>query len=172
MDEQRRKLLTVVACGAGAVTAAVGGAPAVGVVLGAPEAHGPGHQARGDGWTRVARLDELTEGAPFQRPIEGAEGDAWMVSPRRRLGAVFVLREGESVRAWSAACPHVGCLVEWSSDHYVCRCHDSAFSRDGRLTNGVAPRGLDPLEARVENGAVLVRFERFRLGVPERERIG
>lgn len=172
MDDQRRKVLTVVACGAGVATATVAAIPAVGVVLGAPDARGPGRAARGEGWTRVAGIDELPEGTPLQRPIEGAEGDAWMVSPRRRLGAVFVLREGAGVRAWSAACPHVGCLVEWSSDHYVCRCHDSAFSRDGRLTNGVAPRGLDPLEARVENGVVFVRFERFRLGVPERERIG
>lgn len=172
MDEQRRKMLTVIACGAGVATAAVAAVPVAGVVVGAAHAQGPGRAARGDGWTRVARLDELPDGTPMQRPIEGAEGDAWMVSPRRRLGAVSVLREGDGVRAWSAACPHVGCLVEWSDDHYVCRCHDSAFSRDGRQTAGVAPRGLDPIEARVEGGAVFVRFARFRLGVAERERIG
>lgn len=172
MDEQRRKLLTVVACGAGVATAAVAIVPAAGLVAGAPGARGPGSEAQGDGWTRVAQLDELPEGRPFQRPVEGAEGDAWTVAPRRRLGAVFVLREGGAVRAWSATCPHVGCLVEWSSDHYVCRCHESAFERDGRLRAGTAPRGLDPLDVRVERGVVFVRFERFRLGVPERERIG
>lgn len=172
MDQERRRALTVVACGAGVAAAGVVAVPAAGVVLGAADANGPGRAAQGDGWTRVARLDELREAEPVQKPIVGAEGDAWTVAPQRRLGAVFLVRRGDAVQAWSAICPHVGCLVSWDASRYVCRCHDSAFAPDGRATSGVSPRGLDPIEARVEDGVVSVRFVRFRLGVPERERIG
>lgn len=170
MDEGRRRVLTVVACGAGAATAGVAAVPAVGLVVGASDANGPGRAAQGDGWTRLGRLDELPEGRPVQRPIIGAEGDAWTVAPRRQLGAVFLLREGNTVRSWSAICPHVGCLVEWDDARYICRCHDSAFARDGAVTSGISPRGLDPLEVRVDDGVVAVRFTRFRLGTAQRER--
>lgn len=165
-------MLTVVAGGAGAATVAVAAVPAAGLVLGAADAAGPGRAASGDGWTRLGRVDELPEGRPVQHPIVGAEGDAWTVAPRRQLGAVFLLREGDAVRCWSAICPHVGCLVEWDATRYVCRCHDSAFARDGAVTSGISPRGLDPLEVRIDGGVVAVRFTRFRLGTAQRERQG
>lgn len=171
MNNGRRRALQVVACGAAGVGAAAVAVPAGGVLLGAPDARGPGREAQGDGWTRVARMDELGDGVPAQRPIVGAEGDAWTVAPQQRLGAVFVLREGANVRAWSAICPHVGCVVEWSDARYICRCHDSAFSREGAVTSGISPRGLDPLEVRVTDGVVSVRFVRFRSGVSQRETI-
>ncbi|MEZ4390875.1 MAG: Rieske (2Fe-2S) protein [Polyangiales bacterium] len=172
MDEGRRRALTVIACGAGAAGAGAVAVPAAGMVIGAAEAGGPGRAATGDGWTALGRLDELPDGTPVQRPIVGSEGDAWTVAPQRRLGAVFVLREGASVRGWSSICPHVGCLVEWSDARYVCRCHDSAFARDGAVTSGISPRGLDPLETRVVDGVVSIRFVRYRLGVAQREAIG
>jgi nitrite reductase/ring-hydroxylating ferredoxin subunit len=111
-----------------------------------------------------------TRSGEVRRAIVGAEGDAWTVAPQRQLGAVFLLREGNSVRSWSAICPHVGCLVEWDVARYICRCHDSAFARDGAVTSGISPRGLDPLEVRIDDGVVAVRFTRFRLGTAQRER--
>lgn len=172
MDEKRRRVLAVVACGAGTATLGVATVPSIGAVVGAASSGGPGRAASGDGWTRLGRFDELPDGVPVQRPIIGSEGDAWTVAPSRRLGAVFLLREGTRLRCWSAICPHVGCLVEWADPGFVCRCHDSAFSRDGAAVSGVSPRGLDPLESRVEDGVVMVRFARYRLGVAQRERLG
>jgi Rieske Fe-S protein len=156
MDEGRRRLLTVVACGAGAATAGVAAVPAAGLVVGAADANGPGRAAQGDGWTRLGRLDELPEGRPVQRPIVGAEGDAWTVAPQRQLGAVFLLREGNTVRSWSAICPHVGCLVEWDDARYICRCHDSAFARDGASRDLAAVSG--------ELGAYQLKAAREMLG--------
>jgi hypothetical protein len=36
------------------------------------------------------------------------------------------------------------------------------------VETGPSPRGLDPLEAKVERGRVLVRFQRFEVGTAER----
>jgi Rieske Fe-S protein len=55
---------------------------------------------------------------------------------------------------------------------FACPCHTSAFDGDGHRTGGPAPRGMDPLETRVEDGFVLVDFRRYRMSVPERVEVG
>ena len=37
---------------------------------------------------------------------------------------------------------------------------------------GPTPRDMDPLEVRVENGFVLVRFRRYRMGTADRVEVG
>jgi hypothetical protein len=39
---------------------------------------------------------------------------------------------------------------------------------DGEVLGGPAPRGMDELETRVDNGHVEVRFVRFRAQIKER----
>ena len=72
--------------------------------------------------------------------------------------------------AFSARCPHEGCQVEWSAERaiYVCPCHASTWSREGERLGGPARRGLDPLDVRVNGGAVEVRYEVFALDTPDR----
>jgi cytochrome b6-f complex iron-sulfur subunit/menaquinol-cytochrome c reductase iron-sulfur subunit len=91
-----------------------------------------------------------------------------------QLGAAWLLRTGERVRAWSATCPHLGCTVNRSptGQGFNCPCHDSFFDASGRRVNGPSPRDLDLLETRVVDGFVLVNFRRFRQGVPAKEPVG
>jgi len=167
----RRKLLQVVAGAAGAGAAAVAAVPVAGLVV-AP-AHTPSpHEGRGggDGWTAVARLDDVRVGEALQVPVLGQEVDAWSVTPARRIGAVWLLRSGEgaeTVKALSAVCPHLGCLIERQAAGFNCPCHTSAFAPDGRALTGPSPRPMDPLEVRVRDGSVEVRWVRYRLGVAQ-----
>jgi len=104
--------------------------------------------------------------------VRGDEVDAGAVTPDRRLGAVWLLRGGEgaeTLRALSAECPHVGCQIERGDEGFRCPCHVTRFDAGGRVLSGASPRGMDPLDARVEEGAVWVRFVRFRPGVAARE---
>jgi Rieske Fe-S protein len=171
---ERRKMLQIVAGAAGASAAGVAAIPAGGLAL-AP-AHTPSpHAQGGDGWTTVARLEELPVGRHVQVPVVGAEVDAWSVSADRRLGAVWLLRRGEgadSVQCLSAVCPHLGCLIEGRDDGFNCPCHVSAFSPDGRALTGPSPRAMDPIDVRVEDGNVKVKWVRYRLGVAERVQEG
>ena len=70
-------------------------------------------------------------------------------------------------------CTHLGCTVPWSQaeGRFVCPCHDSRFAADGTRLGGESPRDLDPLEARVEEGRVLVRYQRFETGTSVRRTI-
>jgi len=55
---------------------------------------------------------------------------------------VFVVRRGNSFRCVSAVCTHLGCTVNRAGQGYHCPCHGSAFSEEGRVESGPAPRPL------------------------------
>jgi Rieske Fe-S protein len=65
--------------------------------------------------------------------------------------------------ALSAACTHMGCIVQWqaSDRKYHCPCHGGLFTEYGHVDAGAAPiRYLTPLprlQTKVENGNVYVR---------------
>jgi Rieske Fe-S protein len=121
----------------------------------------------------VARLDALAPGSVTRVEVRAAVRDGWMRSPPRRIGAAWLLRSGDLVRAWSAVCPHLGCAVDHAGNGgFVCPCHDSAFGPDGRRRSGPSPRDMDPLDVEVRAGTVLIRFVRYRRGVARREAIG
>lgn len=104
--------------------------------------------------------------------------DAWTRLPREAVGNVYLRQVGNTVRAWNATCPHLGCLIETTADgSFLCPCHNSKFTADGRIDasrGGIvpSPRDMDALEARVEtvNGVemVTVKFQNFVLGRPEK----
>jgi menaquinol-cytochrome c reductase iron-sulfur subunit len=172
---ERRTVLKVVASAVGAGAVGIAAVPAAGLVLAPAKATGGG-AAAGEGagrWITVARLDALELGKPTKVAVVGAETDAWTVAPDRRLGAVWLIRDGEgAVRAYSVICPHLGCGVELDRDHFACPCHDSVFDLQGHRTAGPSPRAMDPIEVRLADGAVAVNFRRFRIGVPERIPVG
>lgn len=161
----RRTVLKVITVGAGGVLAAAAVVPAAALVM------EPGQSASADAgtWTRVVRLDDLAIGHAHKANVIGARVDAWMRAPDQRLGSVWLLRESETVvRAYSAACPHLGCPIEHNEDRFECPCHDAVFTQRGQRVSGPARRGMDALEVRITDGWVAVRYQRFRQGVPDR----
>ena len=99
--------------------------------------------------------------------------DAWTRHARNAVGAVFLERLGErSVRAFQAACPHLGCAVEWRGEQkqFYCPCHNSAFAHDGAIIDpSPSARGLDTLEVAIHgDGGVWVKFQDFKAGVKEK----
>ncbi|MBZ4033398.1 FAD-dependent oxidoreductase [Flavobacterium sp. 17A] len=53
-----------------------------------------------------------------------------------------------SLQAFSAVCPHLGCIVQWNADEksFDCPCHGSRFAADGTVTNGPAKDNLSKLD--------------------------
>jgi Rieske Fe-S protein len=108
--------------------------------------------------------------------------DAWTRAPAQRVGSVFLSRTssagGPVVTAFSSACPHLGCAVDFvaAAGRYECPCHESSFAADGEKLSGPSLRGLDPLEAKIVDNdgrqEVWVAPQRFRTGVAERVPIG
>lgn len=74
-------------------------------------------------------------------------------------GKFYLVRlEDEGFLALHRECTHLGCTVPWSEDErrFVCPCHASVYDIRGDVLKSPAPRPLDWLPVRIENGIVKV----------------
>jgi Rieske Fe-S protein len=172
VDEGRRRWLKWacggLACGIGGLVAA----PVV-ATLAWPARAGRRVIGGADDPIAVGAMEDFGE---VPRRVELAQEirDAWAVRPRVRLGGAWVVRSGDQVRAFTTACPHLGCPVGYDAAERVfrCPCHTSSFDgQTGERKSGPAPRGLDPLPLSTEGGLVQIRFRRFRPDIAERVEI-
>lgn len=116
----------------------------------------------------MSKFDAITQPAEPVIPVERTDG--WRVITSDK--PIYVLPPGVGQhRVLTPVCPHLGCDVEWEGDkdHFYCPCHGSVFDETGKLVSGPAPRGMDYLDSNVENGELMVKYEYFRLLVPDRE---
>ena len=129
----------------------------------------------GEGYSKVATLESLPDnGQPVFEQITKDVVDAWNVYKDQPVGSVFVRKDEEgNVTCFNSECPHLGCTVDYngSAKSFQCPCHDSSFQETGEKTNDIPPRDLDKLDVKVaENGDVWVKFESFKVGVPEEQK--
>lgn len=72
------------------------------------------------------------------KPADYPEGPTFF--PEQRL---FLFRKGNSFRAISAICTHLGCTVNHlTGDGFHCPCHGSVFNKSGVVVSGPAPSPL------------------------------
>jgi cytochrome b6-f complex iron-sulfur subunit len=79
---------------------------------------------------------------------------------------IVVARQGagstaDDFLALSSVCPHLGCSVHWegAQDRFFCPCHNGAFDRQGKATEGppaAARQALVRFPLRVENGLLFL----------------
>lgn len=120
----------------------------------------------------VTELSSVPEdGTPMNVPVViESPKDAWTALPPTKVGAIFLVRSGEGIRALSTICPHLGCGIDYkaSEQRFACPCHESFFGLDGHVTSGPSPRGMDELQTRVKDGRVEVKFMKFEIGKAEK----
>ena len=96
---------------------------------------------------------------------------AWTTLANVPVGAVYLIKQGEKVKAFNLKCPHLGCAIDHRSDRrdFFCPCHNSSFALDGSVSDDTSPspRGMDGLETKIEDGFVYVRFQQFRPNLAE-----
>lgn len=118
----------------------------------------------------VTRLSAVPmNGVPRKFTVESDRVDAWTTYANTPVGAVYLRREGESVRALNVVCPHAGCFVGLAPDNsrFACPCHKSSFALDGAVNDPASPspRDMDELEVEIRNeDEVWVRFQNFLPG--------
>ncbi len=101
-------------------------------------------------WADVAAIDEAPDGKLTRVEADGVP--------------VVVLRDGDTLYAAAATCPHVGAPLDEGERHgtcVTCPWHGSVFDlRDGRLLHGPATAPLQPYDARIEDGRIKLRAAR------------
>ncbi len=85
------------------------------------------------------------------KPEDYADGPTFLPNLR-----VFLFRKGNSFRAASAICTHLGCTVNLAGDGFHCPCHGSVFDRSGAVLSGPAPAGLTWYELTLSRDGHLV----------------
>ena len=76
------------------------------------------------------------------------------------VGHVALVDAGGELRAFSAVCTHLGCIVKSEpTDHHAlyCACHGGMFDREGQVVGGPPPRPLPRYPVEVRDGQVFVK---------------
>jgi Rieske Fe-S protein len=72
---------------------------------------------------------------------------------------VIVIDMASGVKAYSAVCTHLGCIVTYDKalGHIFCPCHDGHYSpQDGGVLSGPPPRPLPPIAIAVEGNKIYI----------------
>ncbi len=130
---------------------------------------GPALKKRTSGWSDAGTLADLAVDLPSERRFFETVKSGWQ-SEKVQRSIWLVKRSDGSLHAFSANCPHLGCGYRWIAERkrFECPCHGSIFDLDGKVLAGPAPRRLDAIETKVENGRLLVQYEMFQLGTSKK----
>jgi menaquinol-cytochrome c reductase iron-sulfur subunit len=122
-------------------------------------------------WSDVGNVDEFQViTVPVQRLVQIEQLDGWRRTVSQK--PVYVARDtaGQLV-VLSAVCTHLGCSVPWieKQDKFICPCHQAIFDPTGKLIGGPAPRSMDALPMKIEQGVLKVEYQFFRQLTPNKE---
>jgi Rieske Fe-S protein len=120
-------------------------------------------------YSRLASLAALPQGQPVTVSFQYRTEEAYL--RQEETHDVWVIKHSPTeATVFSSICPHLGCHYDWDTraQRFVCPCHASMFTADGTVLSGPAPRPLDTLPYRIENGQLFVAWERFEPGVPRK----
>lgn len=108
-------------------------------------------------YVEAASLTQLQVGKPREVTFERTRVDGWRTL-REKVVAWVVRTDEKNVVAYSPQCTHLGCAYHWEDKRnlFVCPCHESRFSIDGKVMGGPASRPLDRYPVRVENSKLLI----------------
>jgi menaquinol-cytochrome c reductase iron-sulfur subunit len=148
----------------GAIAATIGAGlavPLVGYVI------SPALKRRDKPWVEVGRVEDLPVGEPRQLDYVMTQKDGWMEAKVHK--AVWAVKQADGgITVFSPLCTHLGCGYRWDGPDrkFKCPCHLSVYDVTGKVLGGPAPRHLDLLPAKVENGRLLVMYKEFKAGLP------
>ena len=126
----------------------------------------PAFKRRAQPWVDVASSEELPTGTPKQLEYVATVQDGYLETKTQK--AVWAVKQSNGqVTVFSPLCTHLGCGYHWDggAQQFKCPCHGSVYDISGRVLAGPAPRPLDALPSKVDNGRLLVVLKEFKSGV-------
>ena len=108
-------------------------------------------------WVEAGDVSKLQLKTPVEMVFRKNAVDGWKVSSEQQTAWVVKLSDQQIV-AFGPQCTHLGCAYHWEerSSEFLCPCHSSVFSVDGKVVSGPAPRPLDRYDTKIENGKLLL----------------
>jgi menaquinol-cytochrome c reductase iron-sulfur subunit len=149
IDRREFQLASVYALGT-AIAAALG-IPAFLYLLVIPKSR------QAEEWVQAADLSKLAVDAPEEVFFRRTRSDGWKVTSEKTAAWVIKQPDGRAI-AFAPQCTHLGCAYRWDErdGNFLCPCHNSRFSKDGKVLSGPAPRPLDRYAVRTEGNQLLI----------------
>ncbi len=159
----RRRFFEWVTGAASALIAVGLGVPLVGYVV------APALKRRERPWVDLGPVEAVPPGVPTQLESQQTIQDGWYTTSVRK-GVWVVREEADRVTCFAPTCTHLGCGFTWdpAAQVFRCPCHGSVFAKDGQVQAGPAPRPLDRLPSRVEQGRLQVVHQEFKAGLAKK----
>lgn len=134
----------------GIITAALG-TPALIYLLWPPKAK------KEDEWIDLGDVTRLQPNVPVEMVFRRNRKDGWKLISEKSTAWV-VKQAGNEIVAFGPQCTHLGCAYHYEDDkkQFLCPCHTSLFSMDGKVTAGPAARPLDRFETKVTNNRLMI----------------
>jgi menaquinol-cytochrome c reductase iron-sulfur subunit len=108
-------------------------------------------------WIDAGDISALTPGSPVEMNFQQSRLDGWKLVTEKKTAWV-VKAPNNKIVAFGPQCTHLGCAYHWeaSSSKFMCPCHGSYFSLDGKVLDGPAPRPLDRYVSKIENNRLQI----------------
>jgi menaquinol-cytochrome c reductase iron-sulfur subunit len=103
-------------------------------------------------WIDAGDISALTPGSPVELSFQQSRLDGWKLVTEKRTA--WVVKEADNkIVAFGPQCTHLACAYHWeaSDNKFMCPCHGSYFSIDGKVLAGPAPRPLDRYATKIQN---------------------
>lgn len=118
----------------------------------------PSFTRRDNTWLPAADLSGLEEGTPKPVQLRVARADGAIEVVERRV--IYLVRNGNEVRALDSTCTHLGCRTRFNPDSKLieCPCHGGIYDATGKVIGGPPPSPLQTLPTRIDNDRVFVEI--------------
>lgn len=117
----------------------------------------PNKSKKASPWVDAGNVSQLDMNVPVELSFQQTVTDGWTTTVQKKTAWVVNL-PGQGVVAFGPQCTHLGCAYHFEEDkkQFLCPCHTSIFSLDGKVVAGPAPRPLDRYASKVENNKLLL----------------
>ena len=117
----------------------------------------PARIRRKNEWVEAGDVSQLMPQTPVEVTFRRNRVDGWRVISEKSTAWVVKFPNSEVV-AFAPQCTHLGCAYHWDQNktEFICPCHNSVFSVDGKVQSGPAPRPLDRFQTKVEGNKLLL----------------
>jgi menaquinol-cytochrome c reductase iron-sulfur subunit len=113
--------------------------------------------SKSTGWIDAGDISQIKPGTPALLTFQESRLDGWRSVTEQKICWVVKTPENK-VLAFGPQCTHLACAYRWADDQnkFVCPCHGSEFSIDGKVLMGPASRPLDQYATKIENNRLQI----------------
>jgi menaquinol-cytochrome c reductase iron-sulfur subunit len=117
----------------------------------------PPKPRKAEEWIEVGDISKLAPNLPVEMVFRRNRVDGWKITSEK--STAWVVKSADNrVTAFGPQCTHLGCAYRWEEgkNSFLCPCHTSLFSLDGKVLSGPAPRPLDRYQTKLEGNKLLL----------------